>query len=192
MKVKWGVIGCGGIAYRRTIPGMMEASNLELVAVMDVDKEATDKVAAEFNVPKKYYTEQELLTDDEIQAVYIGSPAFAHKQQVLDAAKAGKHILCEKPLGTNLEKIDKAIEMARSQRVKFGVIAQSRTYSVFKKVKKAVASGELGAMIFGDCYMKLYRSPSYYKTAGWRTTWEMSGGGAMKTTSLRARRSIVS
>lgn len=175
MAVKWGVIGCGGIAYRRTIPGMMEASNLELIAVMDLDKEAVDKVAAEFNVPKKYYTEAELLADGEIEAVYIGSPVFAHKQQVLDAAKTGKHILCEKPLGMNVEEALEMVEACKSAGVYLTEGYMMRFHSLHQKAREIVKSGGIGKIVMARAQLSCW----YPDMPGvWRQDPKLGGGGS--------------
>ncbi|MBN1417644.1 MAG: Gfo/Idh/MocA family oxidoreductase, partial [Planctomycetes bacterium] len=91
-----GVIGAGGIARRKTIPGMLRARNCRLVAVMDpVDPEA---IAAAFGGVKAYAREADLLADPGVEAVYIASPVDAHARQIALAAAARKPILCEKPL----------------------------------------------------------------------------------------------
>ena len=102
MKIKWGVIGCGGIADRRTIPGMIESDNVELVAVMDANLDAAKRVAAKYNVDNAFDNYDYLLAMDEIQAVYIASPVFCHKEQCIAAAKAKKHIFLEKPMGLSV------------------------------------------------------------------------------------------
>ena len=84
-KVKFGVLGAGGIARRRTIPGMLLADNIELAAVMDVVN--IKEIAAEFKVPKAYDKAEDLLADPDIQAVYIASPVSLHSEQILAAAK---------------------------------------------------------------------------------------------------------
>jgi 1,5-anhydro-D-fructose reductase (1,5-anhydro-D-mannitol-forming) len=87
-KVKWGVIGAGGIADRRTIPGMMLAKNAELVAVMEVNKELAEKIRAKYNAKRAYDNVDDLLADEEVQAVYIASPVIYHKEQVIKAANS--------------------------------------------------------------------------------------------------------
>ena len=90
-KVRWGVIGAGGIAQRRTIPGMMQCENAELVAVMEITPELAESCRAKWNCKKAYTSAEELLNDPEIDAVYIASPVFLHAQQAMAAADAGKH-----------------------------------------------------------------------------------------------------
>ena len=95
-KIKWGVIACGGIADRRTLPGMMLSETAELVAVMDVNPDFAEKCKEKYGAKYAFTKYEDLLAIDEIEAVYIASPVFCHKEQALAAAKAGKHILLEK------------------------------------------------------------------------------------------------
>lgn len=99
-KVKWGVIGCGGIAKRRTIPGMCLVENAELTAVMDVNLPAAKQVGETFGAAVVCKSTEELIAQD-IEAVYIATPVFAHKEQAIAAMRAGKHVLVEKPAGLN-------------------------------------------------------------------------------------------
>ena len=101
-KIKWAVWGSCGIAKRRTIPeGIIAADNAELVAVFDLNKEANEALANELGVIA-VESEAELLASD-ADVIYIATPAILHCQQVEACAKAGKHVLCEKPLGMNNE-----------------------------------------------------------------------------------------
>ena len=94
-KVRWGVIGAGGIADRRTIPGMMLCDNAELVAVMEINMELAEKCRAKWGCKKAYDNEADLLADPEIDAVYIATPVVLHAKQAMAAADAGKHIFIE-------------------------------------------------------------------------------------------------
>ncbi len=96
-KLRWGVIAAGGIADRRTIPGMLLAENAELVAVMEIEKQMAERIREKYNAKRAYISVEELLADPEVDAVYIASPVWAHAAQARLAADAGKHILIEKP-----------------------------------------------------------------------------------------------
>src|SRR6476646_4202098 len=97
-KVKWGVVGSGGIARRRTIPeGIIPARNAELAAVYGTNAKTNAEVAKQFNVTAMDSLDALLAAG--IDAVYIASPVRPHLEQVIACAKAGKHVLCEKPMG---------------------------------------------------------------------------------------------
>ena len=98
-KVRWGVIGAGGIADRRTIPGMMLSDEAELIAVMEINDELAENLRAKYGAKRAYTDHKALLADPEVDVVYIASPVNCHKEQAIDAARAKKDILLEKPMG---------------------------------------------------------------------------------------------
>ena len=87
------MIGAGGIADRRTIPGMMLCQNAELVAVMEINMELAEKLRAKWGCKRAYGSEEALLADPEIDAVYIAYPVVLHAHQAMAAADTGKHIV---------------------------------------------------------------------------------------------------
>ena len=118
-KIKWGVIGSGGIARRRTIPeGMVPAENAVLHTVFDIDRQANEEVAQEFGA-KAAGSINELL-ESGIDAVYVASPANLHLEHVMACAGAGKHVLCEKPLGMNVDEAEKMISACRDAGITLG------------------------------------------------------------------------
>ena len=111
-KIKWGVIGGGGIADRRTIPGMLMADNAVLTAVMDRNTSHARAVGEKYNVSGVCDSVEELLKQD-IDAVYIATPVFCHKEQAVAAMRAGKHVLCEKPMALSREDCSLMVQTAR-------------------------------------------------------------------------------
>jgi len=177
-KIGFGIIGCGVIAPFHA-KAIMETPDAVLVAACDENEEAARRFSAEHeDIP--YYTQvEDMLERDDIDAVCICTPSGMHSDQAVAAARAKKHVLCEKPLDITLPKIDRMIAACKEERVKLGGIFQRRTYEVSKKVRDAVQGGLLGKMVLGDIYQKFYRSPQYYKSGAWRGTWAMDGGGAL-------------
>ncbi|MBQ8816700.1 MAG: Gfo/Idh/MocA family oxidoreductase [Lachnospiraceae bacterium] len=176
MKMKWGVIGCGGIADRRTLPGMMLADNAELIAVMDSNAEAAERVKEKYNAKYALDNVEELLAIDEIQAVYIASPVFCHKEQAFAAAKAGKHILLEKPMALTAEESMEIAECCKQAGVKLGVGLMMRFHSYHQEMKKLIAAGKLGEIVS----MRAQLTCWYPDIPGnWRQNKALSGGGAL-------------
>ena len=97
-KLRFGVIGASGIADRRTIPGLLQAENAELVAVMSRDPDVAEKLRVKWGAKYAYTTAEALASCPEIDAVYIGTPPVCHVEQAKICADHGKHILIEKPL----------------------------------------------------------------------------------------------
>ena len=175
-KVKWGVIGCGGIADRRTIPGMMLANNAELVAVMDANMEAAERVKEKYGAKYAYNDMNELLAIDEIDAVYIASPVFCHKEQVEAACKAGKHILLEKPIGLDIAEAEEIVKICENAGIKLGVGFMMRYAAVHEKMKEIIAEGKIGKLVSARAEFTCW-----YPTMDncWRQEAKLSGGGAM-------------
>lgn len=147
MKIKWGVIGCGGIADRRTLPGMMLAENAELVAVMDANAEAAEKVKEKYGAKYACTTAEELLAIDEIQAVYIASPVIYHKEQAVAAAKAKKHILIEKPMALSVSESEEIAKICEENGVKIGIALMMRFHTYHQMMKKLIDEKKLGEIV---------------------------------------------
>ena len=174
--VNWGVIGCGGIADRRTIPGLVEAKNARLLAVMDQVPEVTKRVQEKYGCPRSYDSVADLLADREIDAVYIATPVFAHTEQVMAAAAAGKHILVEKPLAMNTRQGREMVEACK----KAGIYATEgymmKFHSLHQRAKEIIDSGTLGKVVL----MRAQLSCWYPEIPGaWRQDPKLGGGGAL-------------
>ena len=175
-KVRWGVIGAGGIADRRTIPGMMLCDNAELVAVMEINMELAEKCRAKWGCKKAYDSEAALLADPEVDAVYIASPVFLHAKQAMAAADAGKHILIEKPLAMTAEEGQKVVEHCKEKGVLIAAGLMMRFGAYVQAMKKAVAEGKIGRPVSGYAQFTGW----YPDMPGnWRQSKKNGGGGAM-------------
>lgn len=175
-KLRWGVIGCGGIAARRTIPEIKNMiTDVELVSVMDIDKKRANEVAEQFDVPHACTTEQELLEQD-VDAVYIATPQNMHCKQTVQVAEAGKHILCEKPIAISLEEVDKMEKAVKQAGVKFmlGFCMRNNVYN--KKAREIVQSGALGQMVMGRAQLTCWYPPI---PGAWRQDVSISHGGSL-------------
>jgi len=114
-----------------------------------------------------------------VEAVSICTPSGAHLEPVLAAAQAGKHVMVEKPLEINLERVDQVIEACRCAGVKLGAIFPRRFQDPSRVLKAAVEQGRFGTLSLADVYIKWYRTQDYYDSGGWRGTWALDGGGAL-------------
>lgn len=173
MKIRWGVIGCGGIARKRSIPGLVLAKNSELVAVQDVIADVAEAVKNEFGAKYAFTSVEELVKCADVDAVYIASPLFCHKEQVLCCAANGKHVLCEKPLGVNTAEIEEMIAACKAANVKFGVAFMLRFHRHHAKAKEVVESGALGEIVS----IKAEWSFDYPPCNVWRQDVKLGGGG---------------
>lgn len=173
-KVKIGVIGAGGIARRRTIPGMLLADNIELTAVMDIAN--IEEIAAEFNVKKAYTKVEDLLADPDVEAVYIATPASKHLEQIEAAAAAGKHILCEKPLTMKVEEAVKAVTVCKNAGVYLQEGYMMTFHGAHQAIRKVIDEGKIGKVV----YMRAQLSCWYPPIPGaWRQDPALGGGGSL-------------
>ena len=173
-KLRWGVIGAGGIADRRTIPGMMLAKNAELIAVMDINAEQVEKIRQKYGAKRGYTKEEDLLADPEVDAVYIATPIVLHAKQAKLAADYGKDILIEKPLAMTSDEGQEVIEYCESKGVKIAAGFMMRFGSHVMSMKKAIAEGKIGTVVSGYSQFTLWLP---YEPGNWRQCKAKAGGG---------------
>lgn len=174
-KLGWGVIGAGGIARTRTIPGLVLAENAELKAIMDVNEELLSKMAAQYGV-RAYTDAAQLLADPEVEAVYIASPVFAHLEQVKAAAAAGKHILVEKPAGRTVAECEAMLQVCQQAGVKAGVGFMMRFHTYHQRIRGLIRRGEIGQVVSARA-QQVFLYPDLPNC--WRQQKALSGGGAL-------------
>jgi predicted dehydrogenase len=174
-KIKWGVIGSGGIARRRTIPeGIMPADNAELIAVYGTNRTTNEEVAAEFKATATDSVEALLASD--IDAVYIASPVLPHKAQVLACAKAGKHVLCEKPLGRTVAEAQSMVAACKTAGVQLGTAFMMRFHSQHQKAAEMIQAGRLGKPVYARAQLSFWYPP---KPGAFRQDPALGGGGSL-------------
>jgi len=174
-QVKWGVIGSGGIARRRTIPeGFIPATNASLAAVYGTNAAPNEEVAKQFAVLPA--TSLEALLASDIEAVYVASPVHAHHAQVLACAKAGKHVLCEKPLGLSVAEAEGMVAACRKAGVQFGTAFMMRFQAQHQAAAKMIAEGHLGKPVYGRAQLSCWYPPD---PKAWRQEPALAGGGSL-------------
>lgn len=180
-KLRWGVIGAGGIADRRTIPGMMLAQNAELVAVMEPNPEFAERLCAKYGAKRAYDKEEDLLKDPEVDAVYIATPIVLHARQAKLAADYGKHILIEKPLAMTSAEGEEVCAYCRKKGVEIAAGFMMRFGSHVMSMKQAIADGKIGKVVSGYAQFTVWLP---YAPGNWRQNKAKAGGGAMMDLSV--------
>lgn len=171
----FGIIGTGIISVWHAA-GIEAHPDGKIVAVFNRFRSKAEKFAEKFKC-EVVDDWQELIERDDIQGVCICTASGLHAEQSIAASNAGKHVLVEKPMATNLRDATDMILAARDNNVKLGVIFQKRTEEAANRLKKAVAEGKFGKIIFGDASIKYWRNQDYYDSGAWRGTWKLDGGG---------------
>jgi predicted dehydrogenase len=172
-KLRWGVIGAGGIAHRRTLPVIGQTRNCVLSIVMDVCD--PDKFGAKYGVD---FTDsiEAVLSRDDVDAVYIASPVHLHAEQAVAAAKTGKHVLCEKPLARTLAEARPMVEACRDAGVLLREAYMLRYHGAHREIARLIGNGAIGKPLFANVHWAFL----YPKMEGaWRQIPELGGGGAL-------------
>jgi predicted dehydrogenase len=174
-RIKWGVLGSGGIARRRTIPaGIVPAANAQLVAVYDVNTAANAEVARQFSA-RPVGSLEELLHCD-LDAVYIATPPSGHREQTLACARAGKHVLCEKPLGLTVADAEAMVAACQQAGVRLGTAFMMRFVAQHQAALKLIRAGKLGQPVFARAQLSCWYPPI---PGAWRQDPAMGGGGSL-------------
>lgn len=150
MIVKWGVLGTASIAKNCTIPGMLMADSCELYAISGRNEDKVAEYKEKFGFKKGYVGYDKLLEDPEVQAVYIPLPNGIHKEWVIAALKAGKHVLCEKPMALNADDAKEMMDTARENGV---ILMEAYAYlhsPYVRALKDEINSGRLGKILYID------------------------------------------
>lgn len=170
----FGLLGTGLIApfHARAINA---APCARLVAAADTDAARLAKFTGEFQC-RGYGSLEQMLDDPEIQVINILTPNHLHTESVLKAARAGKHILVEKPPAMSLCEMDTMQQACTAAGVKIGVMVQSRTRPAVQAIRRAIQGGRFGKILHADTFMKWFRPSEYYRADAWRTSRRFGAG----------------
>jgi predicted dehydrogenase len=174
-RVRWGVIGSGGIARRRTIPeGVVQANNAVLSAVFDTDRKANVEVARQFHATPAVSLDE--LLDENLDAIYVATPAHLHYDHVRACAEAGKHVLCEKPLGMTVAQAQEMIEVCDRHNVKLGCAFMMRFVAQHQEALRLIQQGRLGRPVYARAQLSCWYPPM---KGAWRQDPATGGGGSL-------------
>lgn len=161
----------------------MEGSQLH--SVYSRNPKSSQELAKEFNCIG-YNDLDEFLSNPELEIVTIATPSGAHLEPAVAAAKAGKHVICEKPLEITTERVDQMAAAGKEYGVTISGIFNRRFNPGLVALKRAVDEKRFGQISLADAYIKWYRDQDYYDSGQWRGTWELDGGGALMNQSIHA------
>src|SRR5580700_7175085 len=174
--IRFGLLGCGRIAKRHgDLLGGGHIAGARLVAVCDEVRERADAVAARFGVHAHYELDQ-LLARNDIDAVSVLTPSGMHPRHAIAVAKAGKHVIVEKPMALRLEDADAMIRACDEAGVKLFIVKQNRFNVPVVKAREALDAGRFGHLVLGTVRVRWCRDQSYYDQDEWRGTWAYDGG----------------
>lgn len=172
-----GIIGCGMISEVQSL-ALRSVPAARVVAFCDTVQTAAAARAAQFG-GRPYTRVEDLLADPEVDAVSICTPSGMHLEPAVLAARAGKHVMVEKPIEVTVERATEIIQACRQAGVKLGAIFPRRFLGSSQAVRSAIDAGRFGAITLAAVHIKWFRSQEYYQTAGWRGTHRLDGGGVL-------------
>ncbi|NIP84878.1 MAG: Gfo/Idh/MocA family oxidoreductase [Planctomycetales bacterium] len=180
----FGILGCGMIS-RFHARAIRDIRGAKLVGCVDSTPAVADRLADETGC-RPYYQLKDMLQDPAIDIVTICTPSGAHLEPALAAARAGKHVIVEKPLEITLRRCDRIIQACQQNRVTLSTIFPARFHKSSQEMKRAVDQRRFGRLTMGDAYVKWYRTQEYYDSGQWRGTWKLDGGGALMNQAIHS------
>ena len=170
--IRWGILGSGDVAEKKGGPALYQTPGSELVAVMRRDKNKAEDFARRHGARRAYHNVADLLADPEIDAIYVATPPHLHCEQTLACARAGKHVLVEKPMALNGTECDRMIAACRDAGVFLHVAYYRRFYPKFVRARQLLDEGAIGQVLGARLLLCAWSG-----AAGWRTNPALSGGG---------------
>lgn len=174
--VKYGLIG-SGVVWKYHQFGIRHIPKMKFKSLFDINERKGKKVAKAGNM--NYFSDLEKFLKSDIDAVIIMTPHYLHEEYVIAAAKAGKHILCEKPMATTLEGCDAMIEATKKADVKFMIAENHRFLPAHKYIMEAVQSGLIGKVFLVRAYEGVNEIKSLMEKGSWKGHPILAGGGAL-------------
>ncbi|MDA8211910.1 MAG: Gfo/Idh/MocA family oxidoreductase [Clostridia bacterium] len=181
--MKWGIIGCGHIALKRFSPALSLVPGARLVAVQNRSMEKAARLAQQLGVARYYDNAEELLADPEVEVVYIASPTVSHLPETLAAARAGKHVLCEKPMAMNTAEARVMLEACDEAGVKLMLANMMRFHACHREARRLFREGAIGRLVAARvdfCFLLDTRRSQ------WRLEKAIGGGGPVMDVGIHA------
>jgi len=144
--LRWGILSTAGIATEKAIPGMLRAARCEVVAIGSRDPGRAAAVAERHGIARVHGSYEALLADPDVDAVYVPLPNHLHSEWTIAAARAGKHVLCEKPLALTSADAERMVEVCRAEGVALMEAFMYRLHPSWVAVRQLVASGRIGRL----------------------------------------------
>ncbi|CAI6087721.1 Gfo/Idh/MocA family protein [Cohnella sp. JJ-181] len=174
-KLRWGILGCAGIAVRAVIPGLQQSERGVVAAIASRDLDKAKQTAEQLGIDAAYGSYEALLADDTIDAVYIPLPNHLHLPWTIRAAEAGKHVLCEKPIALDAAEAGRMIEACRAGGVHLAEAFMYRHHPRYRMIRELIASGEIGE-IRGIHGAFTFNNAANHANIRYRREW---GGGSV-------------
>ncbi|MFC0582816.1 Gfo/Idh/MocA family protein [Micrococcoides hystricis] len=179
MTLRVGIIGCGKIAPNH-VRAFQSMDGVALVGCVDADQARAEKFARDNGLPRAFESFADLVMSG-VDAISVCTPHPVHEQNVLQAAAAGVHVLCEKPIAVDTPTADRMIAAANEAGIVLSVVFQRRLWPAAQRIKQAIEDGTVGTPRLAEVSVILRRESDYYAQDPWRGKWDTDGGGVLMT-----------
>ena len=177
-RIRTAIIGCGKIGHTHAL-ALSTLGESELVAVCDDQLSRVQAFAERYGGAKALDSVPDMLSSLDVEAVTICTPHPLHEERCVQAAKAGAHVLIEKPMASSLEACDRMLEAAHKHGIKLGIGSQRRLFEPVQRMKADINAGKIGTPILGTFSMFSWRDQAYYEFDPWRGKGATEGGGVL-------------
>lgn len=181
-KIRMGLVGCGRISRKHIEAVQQHRDDVEIVAVCDTVKEALE-TAHQATGAEPFGHLDELLKQADIDLVALCTPSGLHPEQVIMSARAGCHVMTEKPMATRWKDGRRMVRACDEAGVRLFVVKQNRRNTTLQMLRRAIQDGRFGRIYMVQLNVFWSRPQSYYDSAAWRGTWEFDGGALMNQAS---------
>jgi UDP-N-acetyl-2-amino-2-deoxyglucuronate dehydrogenase len=179
-RLRFGIVGTGGIAHHHAVALQALSADAELIACADVQPERARQFAATYEIPHAYDSARKMLDAGGLDVVCVCTPHPQHAEPLLLAAERGIHGVVEKPMTPTLPEADRVLEAVAKHGTKLSVVSQRRWLPAAQRIRQAIDAGKLGSrIILGETYCEMWRDAAYYARDAWRGRWDTEGGGVM-------------
>ncbi|MDC0887961.1 Gfo/Idh/MocA family oxidoreductase [Porticoccus sp.] len=181
-KIRIAVVGCGRISINHLSAIEVHQNNFELVAVCDSESAPLKLATEKYKVPG-YLSLREMLINEELDVISICTPSGMHSDQTVDIAKAGIHVISEKPMATRWSDGLRMVKACDNANVRLFVVKQNRQNATLQLLKRVIQEKRFGRIFMVNINVFWTRPQAYYDQAKWRGTWELDGGAFMNQAS---------
>ncbi len=182
MSLGWGIVGIGFVAGKEMAPAIAELEECHLEAVVSRDPGRARAFGDKYGATHAYTSYEEMLRNPAVDVVLVTTPNGLHADQVVAAARAGKHVLCDKPLGLNVADAERALEECSRAGVRLGINFQTRHQTCFQEARRLIAAGQLGDVLV----IQLETGAGAGGLSGWRTDPELAGLGSINNVGVHS------
>ena len=176
-KIKAAVIGCGKVGHTHA-QAYQRVPSSDLTAVFDISLERATDYGKKYGI-KGYDNFDQMIAENEIDVISVCTPHPLHAKYIVAAAEHGMHVITEKPLASDLQDCDLAIQACQKNHVHLGVISQRRFYPPVIRMKEAIKKNKIGNPVLGNMIVMGWRDQAYYEMDDWRGKWKAEGGGVL-------------